>query len=108
IGTIILIAIFTNPNQDRHKEVIRNKFNTIMQKSFKEEKKGENEVAQALGLMLGGALAGSLLDNLISTDNYLLFSTTKMMWEGETKVIGIGAFGNVFLLKDFEKVMEDK
>lgn len=107
IGSII-IAILTNPSQERHREVLKNKFTPELQKAFKQKnKKGirndEMTNGEALGLMIGGAFAGSLLENLITTDNYILFSTTKLTWNGVTKVIGIGAFGNIFLMKDLEK-----
>jgi len=39
----------------------------------------------------------------MSTDNYVLFSTTKITWEGETRIIGIGAFGNVFITKELDE-----
>lgn len=45
-----------------------------------------------------------VLVNLISTDNYILFSFTKATWDGETKIIGISAFGNVFRWKDLDKL----
>lgn len=48
--------------------------------------------------MIGGAVAGSLLENLITTDNYILFLTTKLTWNGETRVKGIGAFENIFFI----------
>jgi hypothetical protein len=109
VGLVILVAILTNPNQDRHKEVIKNKLNSFMQKSINESSaKTDNEweqAGQALGMMLGGALVDKIIDNLISTDNYVLFSTTKISWEGETKIIGIGAFGNVFITNELDQAM---
>lgn len=109
VGVVILVAILTNPNQDRHKEVIKNKLNTYMQKSMKESQtKTDNEwekAGQALAMMFGGALVDKIIDNLVSTDNYVLFSTTKISWEGETKIIGIGAFGNVFITNELDKAM---
>jgi hypothetical protein len=111
IGVIALIAILTNPNQDRHKEVIKNKISSYMQKSMKESLTNtENEweqAGQALGIMLGGALIDEIIDNLVSTDNFVLFSTTKINWEGETKVIGIGAFGNVFITSKLDEAMNE-
>jgi hypothetical protein len=110
-GAITLIAILTNPNQDRHKEVIKNKLNTYMQESMKQNlTKTDNEweqAGQALGMMLGGALVDKIIDNLVSTENYILFSTTKISWEGETKIIGIGAFGNVFTTSKLDDTMNE-
>ncbi|MCO5232344.1 MAG: DUF4359 domain-containing protein [Chitinophagales bacterium] len=111
VGIVALIAILTNPNQDRHKEVIKNKLISYMQNSMNEsssESKNEWEKAgQALGLIFGGALVDIIIDNLVSTDNYILFSTTKISWDGETKVIGIGAFGNVFITNKLEEAMNE-
>lgn len=110
-GVITLIAILTNPNQDRHKEVIKNKLNSYMQKSMKQNQtKTDNEWGQAgetLGMMLGDALIDKIIDNIVSTDNYVLFSTTKISWEGETKIIGIGAFGNVFITSKLDDAMNE-
>lgn len=101
IVLIGLVAVLTNPNQDRHKEVVKNKLNLYLQKSIKEEfadRNNEGEKSgQAIGTMLGVVLVNQIIDNLVSTDNYVLFSKTKITWDGKTKVIGIGAFGNVYL-----------
>lgn len=111
IGVIALVAILTNPNQDRHKEVIKNKLNSYMQKSMKQNlTETDNDwaqVGQAFGMMLGGALADRIIDNLVSTDNYVLFSTTKISWEGETKIIGVGVFGNVFITNKLNEAMNE-
>jgi hypothetical protein len=32
LGLMLFVAVITNPNQDRHKEVIKAKFNSYMQK----------------------------------------------------------------------------
>ena len=111
IGGFVFIAILTNPNQDRHKEVIKNKLNIHMQKKLKESlNKSDNEweqAGQALGLMIGGALVDRIIDNLVSTDNYVLFSTTKISWEGDTKIIGIGAFGNLLITNKFDETINE-
>lgn len=111
LGLLLLIAALTNPNQDRHKEVIRSKFNSYMQKSMSEglsETDNEWEQAgQALGMMLGGALIDRIISNIVTTDNYVIFSTTKITWGGESKVIGIGVFGNVFLTNKLDKALDE-
>lgn len=111
IGLILLVAVLTNPNQDRHKEVIRAKFNSHMQKSISEgltELHNEWELAgQALGMMLGGVLIDGIISNIVTTNNYVIFSTTKMTWKGESKVIGVGVFGNVFLTDKIDKALNE-
>jgi hypothetical protein len=107
ISLIVLVAVLTNPDQNRHKEVIKNKLITYLQKTInKDQAKPQDEmeqVAQVIGITLGGMIAEKILDNLMSTDNYIVFSTTKITWDGETRIIGIGAFGNVFITKELDE-----
>lgn len=115
-GTLILTvvfsatALFTNPQPERHKEAVKSKLSAFMQQSMKESlTQTDNEweqAGQALGMMLGGALVDRIVEELITSDNYLLFSTTRMHWDGESKVIGIGIFGNVFLSKDIDHALD--
>jgi hypothetical protein len=111
-GLFLLIAVLTNPNQDRHKEVVKNKLNTIMQKAMKDGLKnsdsGAEQLGSALGLMLGGALLDRMIETMVSTDNYVLFSTTKITFEGKSKLIGIGVFGNVFISDKIDEALKDR
>jgi hypothetical protein len=109
LSLIILVAVLTNPNQNRHKEVIKNELITYLQKSMKkdqpEEKNEWDQAGEALGIILGGAIVDRILDNFMSTDNYVVFSTTRITWDGKTKIIGIGAFGNVYLTKELDEAL---
>jgi short subunit fatty acids transporter len=109
ISLIVLVAVLTNPDQNRHKEVIKNKLITYLQKSIKKDQtkpKDElEEAGQALGIMMGGMIVEKVLDNFLSTDNYIMFSTTKITWDGETRIIGIGAFGNVYLTRELDEAL---
>lgn len=111
IGLILLVAILTNPNQDRHKEVIRAKFISFIQKSMSEALSETNneweQAGQALGVMLGGAMIDGIISNIVTTDNYVIFSTIKISWGGESKVIGVGAFGNVFLTGKLDEALDE-
>ena len=110
VGLLLIVAVLTNPNQDRHKEVVKNKLNVLMQKavkdSFKNSDSGAEQIGSALGLMLGGAMLDRMIESMVSTDNYVLFSITKISWEGKTKLIGIGAFGNVFISDEIEAALK--
>jgi hypothetical protein len=110
-GTFLLIAVLTNPNQERHKEVVKSKLNVIVQKAMKDGLKNSDtsseQLGSALGLMLGGALLDRMIETMVSTDNYVLFSTTKITWEGKSKLIGIGAFGNVFISDKIDEALKE-
>ena len=103
-SVFVVIAAITNPNQSRHKEVLEDKIKTYMQKSIKNQ--GSDEFVSLFGNLLGNVIVSKLIDTFVSTDNYILFSTTKLTWQGETKVIGIGAFGNVFITKQLSDALD--
>lgn len=111
IGVLLIVGALTNPTQDRHKEAVKNKLNVIMQKSIKDSMKnsdsGAEQIGSALGLMLGGAILDRMIESTISSDNYVFFSTTNATWEGQTKIIGVGVFGNVFISKEIDNALKD-
>lgn len=111
LGLFLLVGVLTNPSQERHKEVVKNKLNVIMQKAMNESLKnsdsGAQQIGSALGLMLGGAMLDRMIESMVSTDNYVLFSTTKITWEGKSKLIGIGLFGNVFISDELDQALKD-
>jgi Domain of unknown function (DUF4359) len=111
VGILMVVAVLTNPSQDRHKEVVKNKLNVIMQKVMKESLKnsdtGAQQIGSALGLMLGGAMLDRMIETMVTTDNYVLFSITKIAWEGKSKAIGFGVLGNVFISDEIDKALKD-
>lgn len=101
VGLVVLISVLTNPSPEQHKKAIKHKVTTLLQKSVKENL-GESasdmfQADQILATFLGGTLVDQFADNLISTNNYLLFSTTSLHWDGDSKTIAFGAFSNVFV-----------
>lgn len=107
IGAIALIAIFTNPSNDDHKEAVKNELNSILQKNIKQESTETDGALQTISLMLGGVILDSFVDNIVRSENYILFSITKMPLGSDVKVVGIGAFGNVFISDKIEEAIED-
>ena len=111
LGLLFLVAILTNPNQDRHKEAIKNRYMAYLQKAMKSEQsisKNEFEGAgESIGMVLGGAFADQLISNLVSSDNYILFSTTKITWDGKSNVVGVGFLGNVYLSSKLDDSLDE-
>jgi len=94
---ILIIAIFTNPNQSAHKEKVKTTITSLYQKQLKENQTTSNNGFEALGSLLGTSLIATMVENGVSCDNYILFSITKFTYEGQEKSIGYGLLGNVFL-----------
>ena len=102
---LVIIAVFTNPATELHKEKVRGELKAYMQKSMAE--KGSDDTGTAFANLLGGVLVDRIVDNAITTDSFVLFSITKISWQGEEKRIGFGAFGNVWLSRDVNKALNE-
>jgi hypothetical protein len=60
----------------------------------------------ALEMLVGNTIYETLVDNVVSSENYILFSLTQISIAGESKIIGYGLFGNVYLDKSLDKAFE--
>jgi hypothetical protein len=107
---VLLIAALTNPTPERHKEALKLKFIASMQKSMHDNASSlgsdATNAGEAIGSLIGGAFIDGIVNNVVSTDNYVLFSITKVNWEGKTRTVGVGAFGNVFLSKEIDSILD--
>jgi len=111
VGLVVLVAIATNPSPEKHKEALTTKlkeyFQEDMNNCFGEPNSGWERIGHAFGMMLGNALIEPIIDEIVSRGNYLVFSTTKITWEGETNMVGIGLFGQVFITKELDEKLND-
>jgi len=102
-ATIILIAVLTNPSIEEHKQAVKSVINQVVQNSISENKSD----IEKLGVLFGSSLAENLIENSVTRDNYIVFSITKFKWKGESKSIGYGLFGNVFLSEKVNKAFNN-
>lgn len=87
-----IITVLTNPGTEKHKEEVKVKMNAFLKKEMNKEDTGS-----AIGNALAISMINMMVDNMVSSSNYILFSTTNVTVEGKTRTIGIGLLGNVFL-----------
>jgi hypothetical protein len=106
IGFVVMIAVITNPNEDKHKSAVKSKLvaskisENIADKSSNTGNSDDDAVERlgtVLGLAFGSSVVEEIVNSLVSTDNYLVFSITKVVLNGKSKTIGFGIFGNVFI-----------
>lgn len=94
---VVLIAVITNPDIDQHKEFVKQ---SLIQKHIYD--KDTNRTFDDLFTVLFGVGYDELIHNLVSRENYVLFSISHVTVRGEKKLFGFGIFGNVFLIVDVE------
>lgn len=90
---ILVVAFATNPSENKHKEAVKAKVNSIVMP------------VDASGYQVGNAYVDQLVTTHVGSSSYLLFSTTEVTWNGETWTVGFGVFGNVFLSNVIDQVL---
>lgn len=101
IAIAILFAALTNPSEEHHrmlvKETVRDKINGFVSNTIKPKKAWQLLLAVRTGL--GLQWMDKKNDQAISTEDFGIFSLTITI-KNERKVVGVGAFGNVWLITD--------
>src|SRR5690349_13448008 len=101
VGIILIIAAITNPKKEEHvdavKKVVMSKAMDSAMDEISSQKSDWGVAGGALGMTLGVKAIEAMLETVISVDNYVVLSLTRATFQGKTKIIGVGAFGNVFL-----------
>lgn len=97
---LLLVAIFTNPDKARHQKAFHQKATVTMDEIIQE--RGDALLSKAWQFV-GANLLGQYIESNVERANYWFFSLTKIQWDGEKYIVGIGAFGNVFITKKLDK-----
>lgn len=91
---LMLIAFFSNPKQEQHEKIVREKAIVLL----KQEAGEQNEQAIDFGIQLfGNTLIDQFMRNHVMVENYYLFSLTKIHVGHQENTIGGGAFGTIWL-----------
>lgn len=87
---IIITAVITNPKKENHLDKVFNEF--VVNK---------NDLAKTNSFeLMALPFAKNAFGEILSVDNYVLFSVGKIKFNGINEKISIGVFGNVFLTKN--------
>jgi hypothetical protein len=101
-GFILVALMATNPSSEEHKDAIKKEiFKAI-------ESDNNSNSAQQLGEKIGETIGGALIDNLVKRQNFILFSlttikTVKQQDDVTNNAITLGIFGQIILLKKYDK-----
>lgn len=110
IGICVILA-FTNPPLEKHIQevnmVVKKVVNTENSKSLVDNTNSSNQLMAGLGLLFGDGIVEGLSDKFISRDNYILFSITKVSFNGKNTTIGFGVLGNVIIFDEFENQLKE-
>lgn len=96
---ILFVALVTNPSEIDHRSAVshllkQTAFDGVVESAAKSSNEWEM-AGSALGLALGATFVDKIVESGVSRTNYLIFSTTEFNYQGKSRTIGFGIFGNV-------------
>lgn len=94
---ILLVAIITNPSKERYK----NKIVEIVDSSI-----GVSEYSSEKSTPQVDTLLDQILESYMNYSNYFLFSTISVEDKGDSKVVGFGAFGFIYIPDQLKEVLQ--
>lgn len=95
---IALVAILTNPSQERHQHAVKDKFDDYMQ---------HHSESPLTAMQENPAIDQMILRSVTST-NYLFLSTTNVVWNNGSHTVGLGIFGMVFISGSVDSFLGQK
>jgi len=111
IGVLVMIvitAVLTNPNTNKHKDAVKVTLKELLNGDTQQTVDTTNQMqheSTSIGSFLGDMFINPLVEKAVSSNNYLVFSTTQLTWFGETKTIGFGVFGKVYISKQTNELL---
>lgn len=107
IGSIflVLLLLVTNPSQDKHKLALKDKF--ISSITTELDKQKQKTGMEGLQLSVATMFINNMVDNTVTSNSYLLFSTTKIKIDGVEKTIGFGILGHVYLSSKIDEALNE-
>ena len=97
IAVILLAAYLTNPGEELHKEKLKIKLTEVLDETMLERQ--DNLIIFGAWELAGGKMVEAFTENYVSVDNFFFFSLTRLHWEGESYIVGIGGFRQVYITK---------
>ena len=105
IAIIATIAFVTNPNEARHREAMHLRSTIVMNEVVAAQ---NNLLLSGTWAVTGSRLLTEFVNASVTTDNYFLFSVTKINWDNQSYSVGFGAFGNVFISRQINKELVEE
>ena len=91
----ILLALFlTCPDRASHEDMVKDSMKETVNKTY--SKSNGEDPFKAFGQVLATGIINTAVGQMLTVDNYGIFSIGKIHFNGKTKVVSIGILGHVF------------
>ncbi len=111
LAIFLLGAALTNPSPEKHRKAVKDRLEHYLtqyteQSTQKTSQNTWEKLGKSLGASLGFALMEPLVHEVVQRENFVVFSLTKVDWDGKSNTIGIGLFGKVFLSPKIDDTLQ--
>lgn len=103
IGIVAMLAFLTNPNREHHVKAVKGIIVSHVLSTTVGNANWQSKVVKEgsiLGTPLGTATIRDIADSFVSVDDYVVLSVTRLNNSDQSNVVGVGAFGNVWIGND--------
>ena len=102
---IVVGLVFTCPTKQQHVDAVMNEVNGLMSDAASDVGLDTDSGWGMVGKMAIGSLAQNYLESQLYYNNYFVFSTCQITFNGKTSITSVGVFNHVFTT-DKEKMKE--
>ena len=96
LAGLAVIGYLTNPTEAMHREAAQEMLQKISD-NILSDYGIDTQILSTLGIDFQAKWVEELITNHISRDNYYAFSLTKVHWEDQNQIFGLGFFNKVFI-----------
>ena len=104
-AVIVVGLVFTCPTKQQHVDAVMNEVNGLMSDAASDVGLDTDSGWGMVGKMAIGSLAQNYLESQLYYNNYFVFSTCQITFNGKTSTTSVGIFNHVFTT-DKEKMKE--
>lgn len=108
-AALIVILFFTNPGEEEHKSEVFNRVSVCVKEIIAKKTKNDSSQFSFWGATLRNVLVEpivlNLTQNLVFVENYYLFSITKINFNNQQSIVGVGLLGKVLISSKLEEHM---
>jgi hypothetical protein len=105
LAVIVVGLVFTCPTKQQHVDAVMNEMNGLMSDAASDVGLDTDSGWGMVGKMAIGSLAQNYLESQLYYNNYFVFSTCQITFNGKTSITSVGVFNHVFTT-DKEKMKE--
>ena len=93
LALIFAVMVVTCPKTEDHRDAVRKELTKSIHTHIDQDNTG---VFGAFGKLLTSQISEMAVNNLLSVDNYVVYSVGRIEWQGDNKIVSFGLLGHVY------------